>query len=109
MKAKNKVKITVLKRLSTEDVYGEDFPFQLTEDYPHVCPRLKDGQEFLVLEDGACPDGFCGWAFADLHRDITHLRYGGKYFYKDEGDKGVQISCCTDGVRPVFFKLEGIK
>jgi len=106
MAAKNKVKITVIKKLSTEDVYGNDCPCQLTDDFAHTCPVFNVGDEFIVPEDGSCPTDFCGWAFAGIHSDITHLRWGGKFPHiKDE--KGMmQICCCTDGLRPVFFKLE---
>ncbi|MFC1935894.1 TIGR04076 family protein [Chloroflexota bacterium] len=99
-----KVKITVTKKLTTKDVYGDKFPTELAGDFAPDCPRHNEGEEFLVQEDGACPPGFCGWAYADIQRDITHLGLGGSYPWCQE--KNVGISCCTDGLRPVFFKLE---
>lgn len=107
MPVKSKVKITVIKKMSTGDVYGDHSPAQITEDFVQECPVHNVGEEFVVPESGACPNGFCGWAFADIHRDITHLRYGGNFpWYKDEG---IQVCCCADGLRPVFFKLERMK
>jgi len=50
--------------------------------------------------------GLCSWAFADIQRDITLLRLGGNFPWMKE--KGTILSCCTDGVRPVTFKLERI-
>lgn len=101
------VKITVIKKMTTKDVYGKDFPVSLAESFVQDCPRFSVGAEFVVKEDGACPPGFCGWAFADIQRDITHLRFGGSYPWCQ--DKKVAISCCTDGLRPVFFKLQRIE
>lgn len=98
-----KVKITVIKQLSTSDVYGTDLPCQVADDLESVCPALEVGSEF-VADGGTCPPGFCGWAFADIQRDIAHLWLGGEFPWIK--DKGVAISCCTDGLRPVFFKLE---
>ena len=43
----------------------------------------------------------------DIQRDIFHTLYGGYYPWMKE--KGVVISCCTDGLRPVVFKLERIE
>lgn len=103
----NKVKITVLKRMGPEDVFGDDMPCKLEEFFSSKCPRLNVGDEFLVTEDGACPGGFCGWAFADIHPIITHLRFGGTL--RQCGDRDWVIACCTDGVRPVFFSLEAVK
>jgi uncharacterized repeat protein (TIGR04076 family) len=99
-----KVKITVAKKLHNKDVFGDNPPADFTS-VPQ-CDRLQLGQEF-VSEAGECPAGFCSWAFADIQRDITHLRFGGDFPWMEE--KGVALSCCTDGVRPVIFKLERLK
>jgi uncharacterized repeat protein (TIGR04076 family) len=47
---------------------------------------------------------FCSWAWADIQRDVVHLALGGDFPWIKE--KGIGISCCTDGLRPVIFKLE---
>lgn len=94
------VKITVASKLSTGDVFGQNAPKSSVED---VCPRFSVGDVFTSRK-GVCPEGFCSWAFADIQRDITHLRFGGSYpFLKEDG---VAYSCCTDGLRPVIFRLE---
>ncbi len=101
----SKVKITVIKKMTTQDVFGQ-YPYQLTDGFVPVCERFNIGDEYIVSETGDCPDGFCGWAYADIQRDITHLRLGGNFSCMK--DEGIGVSCCTDGLKPVFFKLERI-
>jgi len=99
-----KVKITVVKKISRKDMFGNNPPVETI--LPPECDRLEVGQEF-ISEDCDCPPDFCNWAFADIQRDIAHLFFGGSYpFLKEEG---VALSCCTDGSRPVIFKLERIE
>jgi len=98
-----RVKITVVKKLNNKDMFGDNPP--LTPTSVPECNRLEVGQEFV--SDGDFPAGFCPWAYADIQRDITHLRFGGDFPWIKE--KGAILSCCTDGVRPVIFKLERIE
>jgi len=98
----DEVKITVAKKLRTGELlekYGKGVEVE--------CPMFKLGQEFRVGKDLKIPDGFCSWAWADIHRDIVHLALGGDFFWIKE--KGTMLSCCTDGLRPVVFKLERIE
>ncbi len=98
--AGNPVRITVLKRLSNPDLidrYGVNVVAQ--------CGVMKDGQQF-ISEGLKIPDGFCAWAWADIQRDATVLALGGNFPWINE--EGVTIACCTDGLRPVVFKLERI-
>jgi len=99
------VKITVVKKLSVEDVFGPSPP-KLSQEVDPVCPRLNEGDVF-ISQKSMCPEGFCGWAFADIQRDIAHLRFDGSYPWMQE--EGVAYSCCTDGLRPVIFRLERVK
>lgn len=103
-----KARIAVIGRPSVKDIYGDNLPCKIADSFPvDGCPVHKIGDEFIVPDDGSCPEGFCGTAFADIQRDLMHLRYGGDYpWYKE---KGIHIACCTDGLRPVFFKLERIE
>jgi len=98
-----KVKITVVKKVNNKDMFGNNPPLGFTVE--PECNALEVGQEF-ICEQG-CPSGFCGWAYADIHRDIIHLRLGGNFPWMKE--EGTALSCCTDGVRPVIFKLERIE
>jgi uncharacterized repeat protein (TIGR04076 family) len=99
-----KMKITVVKTISNKTLFGDKPPLTFTGDA--VCPRLKEGQEF-VFDPGQFPEGFCPWAYADIQRDITHIRMGGSFPWIKE--KNAILSCCTDGARPVIFKIEMIE
>ncbi len=99
---RSKLIITVIRKLSTHDLFGDSPPVHAT--FEESCPRCNVGDVYIVPEDGSCPEGFCSWAYADIQRDITHLRFGGDYPFCEE--KGTAVQCCTDGLRPVFFKIE---
>ena len=105
MAFRKKLKITVVKKLSGEDIYGKKLP--ITPKYPLVCGLFEDVKEFIVEDNGAMPNGFCSWAWNDMHRIVDHLQFGGDYPFIEE--KGVALACCTDAVRPVIFKLERLK
>jgi len=93
------VKITVAKKLQTHEVFKEYADAQMQP----TCTVVKEGKEY-VSKGMSMPEGFCSWAWADIQRDVIHLALGGDFPWMKE--KGVMISCCTDGLRPVVFKLE---
>jgi uncharacterized repeat protein (TIGR04076 family) len=98
-----KTKITVVKRVSMKDLFGDNPPADVrVEMVTPQCPALKEGQEFIY--DKTCPPGFCSWAFADIQRDLIAVGFGASYPWIKE--KQVAISCCTDGLRPVIFRIE---
>ena len=100
-------KITVIKKVSTRDLFVENTPTPFDENLvTPECERFIVGQEFVV-DNHMCPHEFCNWAFADIQRDLVHVLYGGYYPWMKE--KGVAITCCTDGLRPVIFKIERIE
>ena len=105
-----KVKITVVKKLNWKELFGQELPAAVHEDLiPPECTEFEVGQEFLIGNSQMieCPPGFCAWAYADIHREIMHILHGGYYpWMKDEG---VILTCCTDGFRPVIFKIERIE
>jgi uncharacterized repeat protein (TIGR04076 family) len=104
MAKKHSLKITVLKKLSSKEVYGKSLPE--VADQPDYCDRLELGQEFMVDESGAMPAGFCTWAWHDIYPAVTTLRFGGNFSWMRK--EGMTYSCCSDGARPVFFKIERI-
>ncbi len=85
------VKITVLKISVQQDLR------QHSSGEIKPCDRFKVGQEFVVKVPWVPPEGFCPWAWADI-RTYIHIVHAG----------GMQqlVGCCTDGLRPVFFKIE---
>ncbi len=97
-----KLKITVLKKM---------FDQQLADAHcgpgAAVCPRFEEGQEFVV-EGLDQPEGFCGWAWDDIHKVLLTLRSGGDFRPWMRAESNV-IACCTDGIRPVVFNIERIE
>jgi len=102
MAERSKLKITVLKMTDSKQIFGDNPPMGKAME---ACSLFKEGQEFIVEESGVMPEGFCHWAWDDLCKAVTTLRYGGRSSLTE--DKGV--FCCTDGFRPVFFALSRIK
>jgi len=97
------LKITVIKKLSSKEIYGQPL-LEVGEEMTPYCNRLEVGQEFVVEESGAIPSGFCTWAWHDIYPAVTGLRFGGSYPWMKK--EGLIYSCCSDGARPVFFKIE---
>ena len=95
--ANAEVKITVLKRLHHKDILEQYADFMWD-----ACDVFSVGQEFIA--DGVnMPDGFCGWAWSDIEKIVLTLSRGGNF----RGvPNGTFVTCCTDGYRPVVFKLE---
>ncbi len=90
-----KCKITVLKKSFNEELY-KLYPYGVA----HACGRLEEGQVFVTNNRWDPPEGFCAWAWRDLVPIIQSIHAG----------RAVPaISCCTDGLRPVIFKLERIE
>jgi uncharacterized repeat protein (TIGR04076 family) len=92
---KYKCKITVLKKTFEEELYRK-FPYGSAS----ACGRLEEGQVFITSSRWDPPEGFCLWAWSDLQAMIHSIH---------EGSEITKISCCTDGLRPVTFKLERIE
>ena len=97
------LKMTVVKLTRAEEMFPE-LPEGCIENFEHVCPHFSLGQVFHIDRDGVCREDFpCAWAWNDNHAVITAMRAGAHFCQKR---KGVQYTCCTDGLRPVVFKIE---
>ena len=105
MAGKSKVRIKVLKRLNSKEIFGNNPP--LGENVK-ACPVYEVDQEFIVSEDGEMPKGFCHWAWNDLYKVVTALRYGVNWEPETKKKGAPTVHCCTDGLRPVIFKLERV-
>jgi uncharacterized repeat protein (TIGR04076 family) len=99
-------KITVIKKMNAMDVYGRSLP-ELADDFPPSCNRFEEGMEFIISETGDKPADFCTWAWHDIYPVVTTLRCGGNFPWMKKD--GMVYACCTDGARPVFFRLERIE
>ena len=100
----SRVKITVLKKTDSKQIFGDKPP---TGQALEACSRLEEGQEFFVEEDCKMPEGFCFWAWNDIFKKVITLSFGGNLPWMKE--RGTSISCCTDGLRPVIFELRRIE
>ncbi|MCJ7635683.1 TIGR04076 family protein [Candidatus Bathyarchaeota archaeon] len=102
-----KVKVTVIRKMRIEDVYGKTLP-KVSKDFKSPCQlQFKEGDAFIFEKGKPVPEGFCSWAYADMQRDIVHLLFDGNFPWMEE--KGVTYATCTDGLRPVVFRLERIE
>ena len=99
-----KVRITVLKK-SFFQKYAEQYLTDGREVGP--CPILNEGDVFVFQGQAQMPEGFCPWAWIDIYRGVNALAAGASYSPWNN-QEGMQILCCTDGVRPVTFELKTI-
>ena len=97
-----KCKITVLKRMVHQDLVDE---YMEPGAATLPCPHFTEGQEFIV--DDQPGQGFCDAAWNDIYKAYVTLMQGGSFapWMKDDH---TMIVCCSDGIRPVVFKLERI-
>ncbi len=96
-----KLRITVLRKH-----FNEDFAGQYCGPGASVCEKFEEGQEYVV-EGLDQPEGFCAWAWDDIHKVVMTLLKGGSFQpWMKEGNN--IIASCTDGIRPVVFNIERI-
>jgi uncharacterized repeat protein (TIGR04076 family) len=71
------------------------------------CEVFQDGQEFVTDVFSGVPAGFCPWAWDDIYKVLVGFAANGNFgmWYQN---KNSLIACCTDGTRPVVFKIEKI-
>lgn len=105
---RHKVKITVLKALKPQEILGEDAPLNTETGEPHVkCPIHEVGQEFYVTHNYDKPEGFCPGAWSDIRETVSVIHLGGTFYpWLAENE---MIKCCTDGLRPVIFRIERLE
>ncbi len=94
-----RIRINVLRKY-----FHKDFIADYAADPEHwtECTKFEVGEEFVTSLDAPwdMPEGFCGWAWADMQKLVYGMARGGQ---------DVFVTSCTDGYRPVIFKLEKIK
>jgi uncharacterized repeat protein (TIGR04076 family) len=100
-KEAGRLKITVLKRFDTKEVF-KDPPVKAK--YSGPCSMFKEGQVFYV-DRSSMPSGFCPFAWDAIFWAVVTLESDGN-FSEWYDEPGVAVVCCTDGLRPVVFKLE---
>ena len=92
------VKITVMKKTYNPEMVER---YAANPDGWAPCSHFEIGDEFVTdpVRPWDMPEGFCGWAWADIQRMVYGMARGGQKCF---------VTCCTDGYRPVIFKLERI-
>ncbi len=102
----SKCRITALRRTLNADLAQE-----YCREAVSPCASWREGQQFVT--NFAKPQGFCDWAWNDRHQYVAVLLAGGSFsgsiFNGWMKDENTMIACCTDGIRPVIFKLERIE
>lgn len=99
-------KITVLKKLYHQDLVEE---YRRPDVPKGPCKFFTEGQEFIVNYLTERPADFpCDWAWDDIHKTLMVLMLRGNYgtWMKNEN---LFITCCTDGTKPVVFKIERLE
>jgi len=97
-----KIKITVVKKFTAEEVFDGNVPDYFPSTFKSPCPMFELGQEFIV-ERLECPEGFCHWAFTDIQKDIVTIDFNNNEDWYGMTPNWVT---CTDGMRPVVFQIE---
>ncbi|MHA3962982.1 MAG: TIGR04076 family protein [Candidatus Thorarchaeota archaeon SMTZ1-45] len=100
---KGRVKITVIKTFSPEEVFGHEI---LRDGKPIQACSYEVGEEFIMDHHLNRPKEFCGQAWHDLYNTLMIYYYGGDYDYPEPG---VTYQPCSDGIRPVIFKIEKMR
>ncbi len=94
-----KYKITVL-----QVTFNEQIARSYCQDWLGPCPVFTVGQEFAFDSPWEMPANFCSTAWGDIFKNVQTICLGGDF--PSTRRRGVNISCCADGVRPVIFKIE---
>jgi uncharacterized repeat protein (TIGR04076 family) len=101
-----KCKITVIKKCFHTELVEHYVEHNRKKDLG-PCTVFEEGQEFIVDPWSGLPNSFCPWAWDDIYKSLVGFAAGGNYGMWYER-KDVIIACCTDGTRPVIFKIEKI-
>ena len=99
-------KITVLKRTFHQDLVEQYVEHERRKTLG-PCEVFQEGQEFITDVFSGIPQGFCPWAWDDLYKALVGFAADGNFGMWYER-KDTIIACCTDGTRPVIFKIEKI-
>ena len=79
------------------------------------CPCFKKGDTFLLKRTREQDDfyrmldgRFCSEAWDAISRYVYTALQGGSIMHGWTNDERMMIACCSDGTRPVIFKIERI-
>lgn len=104
-------RITVLET----KVFPEYQEQYLADPKSGPCPCFKPGDTFLLERTGSRDDfwhmldgKFCSEAWDAISRYVYAALQGGSIMKGWTNDEKMMIACCSDGTRPVIFKIERI-
>ena len=103
-----KCKITVLKRMVNQDLIDAFLGEEYKDRGLFPCQHFAEGQEFFTENWGVPPEEFCPSAWASIRGYIGVVITGGD-LRPWVTQEGTAIACCTDGYRPVVFKIERVE
>lgn len=103
----NYCKIIVKKRTYNKEIVKQYYNETYQQEPFELCELFEEGQEFIVKDPNIMPEGFCAWAWVDIHRELVTLMMDGNLDWMK--NRGTAITCCTDGFRPVIFLLKRIE
>jgi len=99
-------KITVLKTMYNEDLADQ---YRRPDVHRGPCPYFTEGQEFVARYVAERPEGFrCEWAWNDIEKIVLGMMLNADFSTWMQ-DGSTFIACCTDGIKPVVFKIERAK
>jgi len=106
MAENRKVKVTVLRRFSPSEVFGDKLPVTPVDNLG-ACEAFKDGQEFIVDSARMPADFPCSSAWqSSIYWYVRAFLWGAEIpGYKESS---VVVPSCIDGLRPVIFKVERV-
>lgn len=103
-----RIRITVVKRAAYMDLLDRHLDREAFPQAYGPCEIMQDGQEFIL--DGIFPrrpEGFeCQGAWNDIQRNLASVMYGGNLEWIVQ--PGTVVASCSDGLRPVSFRIERI-
>ena len=102
-----RVKVTIQKKVDPSYIFDGKVPNQPGKGRSYMICPLDEKKEWIVEKDGKMPEGFCSWAWRDLYKDLAVLRHGGGF--EDWVELPYMFTSCSDGIRPVSFKLEVLR
>lgn len=101
-----RARISVVRRNCFVDLQSR----YLDDPETGCCTAFTEGQTFTVdaRAGSGCPDGFCPLAWECIRHHVEGVL--GTSTQRSCGlsdpDGGAVIACCSDGTRPVVFKIE---
>ncbi len=105
----HKAKLTVIDKKLYPELQGK----YLADPQSGPCPFYNIGDEFVFERYGGADDFWqmgrgsqCSEAWDAISRYIYTALQGGSIMRNWTNDERMMIACCSDGTRPVIFKIE---